>query len=98
MLVVLGDQSWNASGMEQASTPTITGERVTLREFCDRDVDLVLSVVDDPLIPLITSVPAAGDAAAAHEYIRRQQSRARSGEGLQFAIVEWLCQPGLAQG
>ena len=74
--------------MEQTSTPTIAAERVTLREFSDDDVDLVLSVVNDPLIPQITSVPPAGDADDARAYIRRQQSRARSGEGFQFAIVD----------
>ena len=48
----------------------------------------MLSVVNDPLIPQITSIPAAGDEDDAHAYVRRQQSRARSGEGFQFAIVE----------
>lgn len=74
--------------MEPISTPTITGERVTLREFSEDDIDLVLSVVNDPLIPQITSVPAAGDEDDARAYIRRQQSRAPSGEGFQFAVVE----------
>jgi ribosomal-protein-alanine N-acetyltransferase len=72
----------------EMSTPTIAAERVTLREFCDDDVDLVLSVVDDPLIPFITTVPEGGKADDALAYIRRQQSRARSGEGLQFAVVD----------
>lgn len=62
--------------MERQSTPIIVGERVTLREYTNQDLQLVLSVVDDPLIPLITSVPAGGDAIAAEAYIERQRSRA----------------------
>lgn len=75
-------------GMDQRATPTVAGERVTLRECCDDDVELVLSVVNDPLIPLITSVPAAGDVTAVRAYIERQRNRAVSGEGFQFVIVD----------
>lgn len=74
--------------MGQTSTPTIAGLRLTLREFTERDVDLVLSVVNDPLIPQITSIPAEGTAEDAREYVQRQRGRAPSGEGFQFAIIE----------
>lgn len=61
-------------------------QSVILREFSEGDVELVLSVVDDPLIPLITTLPAGGDVDAARAYIQRQRSRASHGEGFQFVI------------
>jgi RimJ/RimL family protein N-acetyltransferase len=66
----------------------VTGERVTLREYSDADTPLVLSVVDDPLIPLITSVPATDCATDVQAYIDRQRSRAVNGEGFQFVVVD----------
>lgn len=74
--------------MEQRTTPTVAGERVTLREFTERDVALVASVVDDPLIPLISTVPARGDRYQILAYVERQRGRAISGVGYQFAIID----------
>lgn len=74
--------------MEQRITPTVVGERVTLRDFTERDVALVASVVDDPLIPLISTVPSGGDHRQILAYIERQRGRAISGAGYQFAVVD----------
>lgn len=41
----------------------------------------------DPLIPLITTVPATADPAAVAAYIDRQHERAKSGQRYSFAIV-----------
>jgi hypothetical protein len=49
---------------------------VTLREFRSDDAELVASVVDDPLIPLITSVPTVQDEAEIQAYLERQPRRA----------------------
>lgn len=68
--------------------PTLAGELVTLRAFIARDAGLVQSVSDDPLIPLITTVPTSGSDGDAADYIARQHDRLRSGLGYSFAIVE----------
>lgn len=68
--------------------PTLIGDLVTLRAFVGTDAGLVQSVSGDPLIPLITTVPASGTMEDATEYIARQHDRLRSGSGYSFAIVE----------
>lgn len=68
--------------------PTLIGERVTLRAFIEADTSLVQSVSDDPLIPLITTVPASGTVEDALAYIARQHDRLRTGAGFSYAIVE----------
>ena len=72
--------------------------RVTLRAFTADDVALIQSASMDPLIPLITSVPAASESdgstqAPAGEtealaFIERQHHRLRSGAGWSFAIAD----------
>jgi RimJ/RimL family protein N-acetyltransferase len=74
--------------MWQRATPTVAGERVTLREYSDNDAMLVLSVVQDPLIPLITTVPATGCMTDIQTYIERQRRRASNGDGFQFVVVD----------
>jgi RimJ/RimL family protein N-acetyltransferase len=61
---------------------------VTLREFRSDDAQLVASVIDDPLIPLITSVPTVQDEAEIQAYLERQPRRASDGWGLSFAVVD----------
>jgi len=68
--------------------PVIDHAPVVLREFRDGDIGVVLSAATDPLIPLITSVPAGGVAGAALAYIRRQRQRLSSGVGYSFAIAD----------
>jgi ribosomal-protein-alanine N-acetyltransferase len=71
-----------------AVIPVITHARIVLRPFSDEDVGLVQAAASDPLIPLITTVPASGDVAAARAYIGRQHDRLASGEGYSFAIAD----------
>lgn len=67
--------------------PTLEGRRVTLRPFRESDAPLVQSVADDPLIPLITTVPTSGSLEDALAYIDRQHERLTSGAGYSFAIA-----------
>jgi ribosomal-protein-alanine N-acetyltransferase len=71
-----------------ARLPTIYGDGVVLREFTDADVPLIQAVAPDPLIPLITTVPATGTVEDARAFIARQHSRLNSGEGYSFAIAD----------
>ena len=68
--------------------PVIEHAPVVLREFRDSDIGVVLSAATDPLIPLITTVPANGVAGEALAYIRRQRQRLPSGAGYSFAIAD----------
>jgi [ribosomal protein S5]-alanine N-acetyltransferase len=68
--------------------PVLTHEHVRLRGFRESDVDLVVSVGSDPLIPLITTVPASGSREDALAYIARQHERLTSGVGYSFAIAD----------
>ena len=68
--------------------PRLEGAGIVLREFEQRDRPLVLSVVDDPLIPLVTSVPPEGGEAVAAAYIERQRSRLAEGVGYSFVIAD----------
>jgi hypothetical protein len=74
--------------MLPAELPVITRLPVVLRPFRFEDAALVQSVAIDPLIPLITTVPASGDLAGALAYIERQHDRFASGEGYSFAIAD----------
>lgn len=67
--------------------PSLSDGRIRLRAFRESDVDLVLSVAADPLIPLITTVPASGRTADALAFIARQQERLASGAGYSFAVA-----------
>jgi len=67
--------------------PRIEHPPVRLRAFEPRDAALVASVADDPLIPLVTTVPTSGSAADAQAYIQRQHDRLRAGQGYSFAIA-----------
>ncbi len=68
--------------------PVIEHAPVVLREFEDGDAGLVLSAAADPLIPLITTVPAGASPDQALAYIRRQRERLASGAGYSFAIAD----------
>jgi ribosomal-protein-alanine N-acetyltransferase len=68
--------------------PVISRPPVVLRAFRDSDAALVQSVAGDPLIPLITTVPARGDLAAALDFIKRQHRRLSAGQGYSFAITD----------
>lgn len=68
------------------SIPVLAGAVVRLRPFHDSDVDAVLEASADPLIPLVTTVPAVFDRGLAAAYLERQHARATSGEGYSWAI------------
>lgn len=70
--------------------PCIEGHVVRLRDFRTDDVALVVSASADPVIPLITTVPAAADEEAAQQYIARQNTRLTSGVGYAYAIARTL--------
>lgn len=77
--------------------PELTGRRVVLRPFRDTDLDAVLEAADDPLIPLITSIPSGVDTAGALAYVARQRDRLPAGIGYSFAVAEHR-DPALAVG
>ena len=68
--------------------PSLSHGHVVLRAFEENDVPLVQSVADDPLIPLITTVPTSGDRDDALAFIARQHDRLASGAGYSFAITD----------
>ena len=67
--------------------PTLLGDTVRLRAFRADDLPVVREATTDPLIPLISSVPAHGDDDACLAYIARQADRLRTGAGYAFAIA-----------
>jgi [ribosomal protein S5]-alanine N-acetyltransferase len=75
-------------GVLPADVPVITHPPIVLRPFGDHDRRVVQAAASDPLIPLITTVPASGDPGAAQAYIARQHGRLASGEGYSFAIAD----------
>jgi RimJ/RimL family protein N-acetyltransferase len=68
--------------------PYLRHPPIVLRAFEAKDVDLVVSVCDDPLIPLITTVPTSGSHADARAFLARQHDGLRMGAGYSFAIAE----------
>lgn len=68
--------------------PTLHGDHASLRPFRDTDASLVQMVADDPLIPLITTVPTSGSLKDALAYIARQHDRLTAGAGYSFAITD----------
>ena len=74
--------------MLPTAVPRLAHALVVLRPFEAGDQDVVVSVASDPLIPLITTVPASGSAEDAAAYIRRQRDRLAEGAGYSFAIAD----------
>jgi len=67
--------------------PVLLRPPVVLRAFVDSDADLVRSVAEDPVIPLVTTVPTSGTRPDALAFIARQHSRVASGAGFSFAVL-----------
>jgi len=65
----------------------IRGEKTLLRPWRVSDVDFVLSVTADPLIPLISQVPAEPDPAGALAFVEAQNARSAEGRGWAWAVV-----------
>lgn len=95
----LPQSPWSCSNgpVLPSKLPTLTDGVVTLRRFQDQDVSLVQSVAEDPLIPLITTVPTTGTADDAAAHIERQHERLRSGTGYSFAITETMTNRAVGQ-
>lgn len=68
--------------------PRLAHPPVTLRAFEDGDAPLVESVAADPLIPLITTVPASGTTEDVAAYLQRQHDRLTTKAGYSFAIAD----------
>lgn len=77
--------------------PRLEGARLVLRAFSDEDLPLIREVATDPLIPLITSVPATPDPDEARAFVDRQHARLRDGEGYSFAIADSTSGEALGQ-
>lgn len=71
-----------------ADMPRLSAGPAVLRGFEDRDAEFVRSVADDPLIPLITTVPTSGALSDAIDFINRQRDRLVTGVGYSFAIAD----------
>lgn len=74
--------------MLPTAIPRLERPPVVLRPFQDDDAALIASVAEDPLIPLITTVPASGDPGDVRAYLARQHERLRAGAGFSFAIAD----------
>lgn len=83
--------------MLPTAVPHLVHPRVVLRPFEARDADTVASATADPLIPLITTVPAHGSAADVAAYLRRQHDRLEEGAGYSFAVAEPVTDEAVGQ-
>lgn len=77
--------------------PVLAAGPFILRPFHDEDLPLVRAAGQDPFIPLITSVPADVDDAAAREWITLQHQRVANGIGHPFVIASGDSGEGLGQ-
>jgi [ribosomal protein S5]-alanine N-acetyltransferase len=68
--------------------PVLDGEGVRLRAWRTDDVHAVQDASRDPLIPLITTVPATGGEEEALAFVARQHERLTSHAGYAFAIAD----------
>lgn len=71
---------------EPLSPVVLAAGDFVLRAFRVEDQPLIQEAADDPLIPLITTVPCPCDAEQARAFIARQHARLTLGEGYSFAI------------
>jgi [ribosomal protein S5]-alanine N-acetyltransferase len=68
--------------------PGLAGARTRLREWREDDIEAILSVVDDPVIPLISEVPhGRRDRIAALGFVTSQHQRLVDGRGWGFAFT-----------
>ncbi|MGO9456643.1 MAG: GNAT family N-acetyltransferase [Acidimicrobiales bacterium] len=74
--------------MAPDTLPEISAGPFLLRSFERRDVPMVVEASADPLIPLISTVPAGGDPEAALAYVERQRRRLADGFGFSFVIAD----------
>ncbi|XVV17437.1 GNAT family N-acetyltransferase [Actinoplanes sp. CA-131856] len=65
----------------------LQGRLTTLRPWRDTDIDFILTLTSDPLIPLISHIPATHDPDAARAFITAQNTRHTQGHGWAWAVV-----------
>lgn len=75
-------------GSSPLSLPTLAGERITLRAWRSTDAAVVMEASQDPLIPLLTSVPTTSGEPGALAFIERQHNRLLERAGYAFAIAD----------
>ena len=83
--------------MPPVAPPRLAGIPVSLRPFQYSDEAMVASASTDPLIPLITTVPAVGDPSKVRAFIDRQNGRTAEGIGYSFAIADARTDAGVGQ-
>lgn len=90
---------WPADGdaHDQPADPVLEGDGIVLRPWALNDSALVVAAARDPLIPLITTVPAGADQDAARTWIQVQHTRPRTGLGHSFAIADATTDTALGQ-
>lgn len=69
-------------------TSALMGDGVMLRPFRDSDVEMLCDLATDPYVPLIGSLPANADRAAALGFIERQHQRLTTGVGYSFCVAD----------
>ncbi|MDR6508121.1 GNAT family protein [Arthrobacter oryzae] len=74
--------------MNPLEQPVLAAFPYRLRPFSTDDVAVIQEVSEDPLIPLITTVPASGSKTAALAFIQRQHQRLADRSGYSFAIAD----------
>lgn len=82
----------SSPGLRWPHTTPASGP-VRLRAFRGSDVVMVQELATDPYLPLIGSLPAAADTAAATAWIGRQHARLTEGTGFSFCIADDQDQP-----
>lgn len=68
--------------------PNLEHRPVRLRAWRASDAPVVSAAATDPLIPLLTSVPASGASDEIAAYIERQRAKAARGVGYSFVIAD----------
>lgn len=74
--------------MEPLHQPVLDTADYRLRPFEDKDIELVHEASADPLIPLMTTVPASGSNEEMLAFIERQHHRLVTRSGYSFAIAD----------
>lgn len=74
--------------MEPLTQPILNATNCRLRPFELKDAGLVREASTDPLIPLITTIPAGGTAAEIRSFIDRQHQRLIARSGYSFVIAD----------
>lgn len=77
--------------------PTLAAGPFRLRPFALADIDVVREASADPLIPLITTVPAGFSEDEGRRFVERQWSRAEQGNGYSFAIADAITDRAVGQ-